>query len=317
MLVLIALAIALGVLVVLFALTKLVRTVYAEDEFGPGRARRFPRRARPKPSLVVPVPPTQEPSNGNADSPASRASTLERVTPHAPSKGSAQVSAASIPSRRSVSVKQSGQSQENRRRDERRSVEEQQARNELDLGSGSNDYARVGEQVTAVLTSAEHAAAEIRQSANRDAENIRREAEEQAASSRAEADGLRVDAAAYSERTRTTADSYAARTRRTADAQAEEARAALEAKATAMQAEAERKAKEIETEAIRRCEVLRESAAHLEERIAKMLTTFRGMTSDLEGLLPTAQREDSKPQDADDVAVDDTVEGALRAERAA
>ena len=51
--------------------------------------------------------------------------------------------------------------------------------------------------------------------------------------------------------------------------------------------------------------------------MTEMLTTFRGMTSDLEGLLPSArQREDGKPQDADDVAVDDTLEDALKPERA-
>lgn len=318
MLVVIGLAVALGVLVVLFTIMKLIRSVRPEDEFGIGPPHRFSRRARSKPSLVV-DPPTRAPSNGNTGLPGSRTSALERVAAYASPEGSAQASAASVPSRRSVSVKHSRHSRaENGRRNERPSVaEQQQASNDSDLGSRSNDYARLGEQVTAVLTSAERAAAEIRESANQDAENVRRSAEEEAAASRAELDALRADADAYDERTRTAADAYAEQARRKADAQAEEARAALEAKATAVQAEAERKAREIETEAIRRREVLDQGAAKLEERITQMLATFRGMTSDLEGLVPTArQREDREPQDADDVAVDDTLEDALKPERA-
>jgi hypothetical protein len=310
-LVLIGLGIAVGVIVVLFLLTKLVRSVQSEDEFGLGRARRFPWRSRSGPSLVVPFPPTQDPSSGSADLPAPRAGTLERLAAYAPtkgSKGSAQMSAPSVPSRRSVSVKQSGQSKaENARRsDQRVSAAQQQARNERNPESGSTDYVRLGEQVTAVLTTAEQAAAEIRESANRDAEHIRGEAKKQAAAFKAQAEALRADA-----------DAYAEQKRRTADAQAEEARVALEKRATAIQAEAERKAKEIETEAIRRRDVLRQSTARLEERIAETLATFRGMTSDLEGLLPAARRrEDGKPQDADGVAVDDTLENALKPERA-
>jgi hypothetical protein len=318
-LVLIGLGVAVGVIVVLFLVTRLIRSVRPDDEFGLDQARRFPWRSRSMPSLVVPVPPIHHPSNANADLPASRSSPLERVAAYSPRKGSAQVSAASVPSRRSVSVKQSGQSKaENARRgNERPSVAEQQAHHERNLASGSSDYARLGEQVTAVLTTAEHAAAEIRESANRDAENIRREAEKQAAASKAEADALRADADAYGERTRTTADAYAEQKRRTADAQAAKAQAAFEERARAMQAEAERKAKEIETKALRRRDVVRQSATHLEERITDMLATFRGMTSDLEGLLPPArQREGGKPQDVEDVAVDDTLEDALKPERA-
>ena len=209
MLVVIGLGIAVGVLLLLFMLTKLIRSVRAEDEFRLRRGRRFRRRGRSKPSLVVPLPPTQDPSNGDAALQASRTSTLERVAAYAPTKGSAQESAASVPSKRSVSVKQFGQSKaENARRSD------QQARSERNPEGGSNDYARLGEQVTAVLTTAEQAAAEIRASANRDAENIRREAEKQAAASRAQAEALRADADAYGKRTRTTADAYAEQTRR-------------------------------------------------------------------------------------------------------
>jgi F0F1-type ATP synthase membrane subunit b/b' len=211
-------------------------------------------------------------------------------------------------------VKQSGQSKvENAR------GSEAEARVEENSGGGSHDYGRLGEQVTAVLTTAEHAAAEIRESANHDAEAIRLEAAKHAATARAEAEALRADADAYREETRTAADTYARETRRTADAEAGKARAALEEEARSMRAEAERKAKEIEAEALLRREALTQSAAHLEKRIAGMLITFREMTTDLEGLLPTERHgEDGEPQEAtDDVAVDDTLEDALKPERAA
>jgi hypothetical protein len=312
--VLVGLAAAVGVIVLLFLLTKLVGIVRANDESEFDRSRLFAWRSRSwrsrsTPSLVVPVVP------------ASPSSPLERVAAYGPNAVSAQVSEKPVPSRRSVPVKQSGQSKVESAHgsDEWPSVAEPEARNEQKPVDGSSDYGRLGEQVTAVLTTAEHAAAEIRESASRDAENIRLEAEKNAAAARTEAEALRADADAYREQTRTAADAYAQETRRTADTEAAEARAKLEDEARAVQARAERKASEIEAEALRRREALTQSAAHLEERIAGMLTTFRGMTTDLEALLPTErQHEDGEAEHAtDDVAVDDMIEDALKPERAA
>jgi hypothetical protein len=217
-------------------------------------------------------------------------------------------------------VKHFGQSKakSDRESDERPSVADAEARAEENPGGGSSDYGRLGEQVTAVLTTAEQAATEIRETASQDAENIRFEAEGRAAAARAEAEAVRADAEAYREQTRTAADIYAEETRRSADAEAAKTRTALEEKARAVEAEAEQKAKEIEAEALRRRDALKQSAAHLEERIAGMLTTFRGMTTDLEGLLPTERgREDGEADAPDDIGVDDTIEDALKPERAA
>lgn len=210
-------------------------------------------------------------------------------------------------------MKQSGQSKvENARGSEEPRAEESP-------GGGSTDYGRLGEQVTAVLTTAEHAAADIRESANRDAEAIRLEAAKHAATARAEAEALRADADAYREETRTAADAYSEQSRRTADAETVKARTALEEEARSKRAEAEKEAREIEAEALRRRDALTESAAQLEERIAGMLNTFRALTADLEGLLPNErQSENGDPQSAaDSIAVDDTLEEALKPERAA
>jgi flagellar biosynthesis GTPase FlhF len=318
----VALVAAVGVIVLLFLLGKLIRIVRANDDSEFDRRRRFWWRSRSTPPRVVPgsEAPTNVRSGVSAYLRASASRPSERVPADAPSAVPAQLSAAPVPSGRSVSVKQSGQSKvENARgTDERPGVAEPEARVDENLAGGSNDYGRLGEQVTAVLTTAEHAAAEIRESANHDAEAIRLEAEKHAATARTEAEALRADADSYREQTRTAADTYAEETRRAADAEAAKARAAHEEAAREMQAAAERKAKEIEAEALRRREALTQSAAHLEERIAGMLTMFRGMTTDLEELLPPErQHEEGEPRAGTDSAVDDTLEDALKPERAA
>jgi hypothetical protein len=233
-----------------------------------------------------------------SDLPPPASPTSERVAAYSPPVAPAQVSTETTASGRSEPVKVFRKSSD----DNARTSEEAASM------EGSSDYGRLGEQVTAVLTTAEHAAAEIRESAGREAEAIRLDAEKQVANARAEAEALRAEA-----------NSYAATTRQAAESDAAQARAAAEEQARAVLAEADRKAKEIESEALRRREALEKSAVDLEERIAEMLTTFRAMTADLEGLLPAEanRREEGEPPETTEVVVDDTIEDALQPERAA
>ena len=311
----IGLGAAAGAIVVLFLAAKLLRMVREDDEVDFDRPRLFGRRRSPMtPSIATAAGARKD------DRPVSeerRARLAERVAAHAPSAAPAPVSTEPIPSKRSVPVKQFRQSNE-----QKESAREERARTaerEGTAGDTSNDYGRLGEQVTAVLTTAERAAAEIRESASVDARELRRDAEKRVAEAEAEVEMLRAEADVYRDETRGAADSYAAETRRAADADAAKTHAAAEEDARAVRAEAERKATEIEAEAVRRRDALRESAIHLEERIAGMLSTFRAMTTDLEGLLPgDAQRAGRERQHTDEeVVVDDALEDALKPERAA
>jgi hypothetical protein len=278
--VLLGLLAALGVLVVLVVLTKLVRMlVRSSDESDVPRAWR-------QNTTALRATPVAKASN----------------PPTAEPKG------------RSVAVKKS-----HRREEERSDRPKPEAPPDENVEVGTADYARLGEQVTAVLTTAEQAAAEIRESARRDAEQLRLHAEQGATAARVEAEALRADADAYREQTRAAADTYAADTRRTADEEAAKARSALGEEARSVREEAKRKAAEIEAEALQRREALIQSAAHLEERIAGMAITFRGLTAELEDLLPPKRRPAGEPSAGEraDGAGDEALGQALQPERAA
>jgi hypothetical protein len=317
----IALGAAAGVIVLLFLLTRLIRTVRESDEFEFDRPRLLGWRSKSRPPRLAATAGVSknDPMRADAGLPAAPPRPSERVAAHAPPAAPAPVSPAAIPSTRSVSVKQSRQAKvdEARGSEEAASMAEEEVRVERNAQDGASDYGRLGEQVTAVLTTAESAAADIRESAGRDAEAIRLEAEKQVAEARAEAEALRANADAYRQETHAAADAYATETRRAADAEAATSRAASEDRGRAVLAEAELRAKEIEAEALRRRDMLRESAIDLEERIAGMLTTFRAMTTDLEELLPAEAKREGEPKDANEEVVDDTLEDALKPERAA
>lgn len=328
----IGLGAAAGVIVFLFLVTRLFRAVWGDDDsdFAPSRRHETrPQAKSAKPSSVA-KPSVAGRSKGNAEPPAfTRTSSLvERVealvssdvreaqsdvseaasdAPDAP-EAPAQVSPPTISSTRSDAVKLSRHSKDEAATSEARA----------DGGGGFTDYTQVGEQVTAVLMSAERAAADIREAANREAEDLRLAAEEELAEAKAEAERIRAEAEAYRDKTKGAADSYADETHRAADADAAKARAETEEKAQAVEAGARRKAKEIETAALRRRDELRQSATDLEERIGEMLGTFRAMTVDLEGLLPTDQKPSlAKAGEDGDAVADDTLEDALKPERVA
>ena len=306
--------------VVVFLASGLIRSLREDEESEDERPRLFRWRATSTPPrLAVGEPaPEIDRSTVSGDVPVSASRAVERIAAYAPVALSPDASTAAV-AKRDVSMKQSEPSRVEgpRRRKEEKSMRQAETRVEPTKQGGIGDYGQLGERITAVLTSAESAAAEIRESATHDAETIRREAEKRVAYARAEAEKLRAGADSYREETHKAADSYSEETHRAADAAAAKARAEAEEKARAVVAEAKQNAKHIEAEAVQRRDALRQSAAYLEQRIAAMVTAFRGMASDLEGLVPNAKRQDDKPQEPAEVLVDDTLEDALKPERAA
>ena len=182
------------------------------------------------------------------------------------------------------------------------------ARNESERGEvepsepvNGQDLTHVGEQVTAVLASAQHAADEIIAAAREDAARIRSQAEasveatqaeaaSEASRAREESDRLRRDAGEYSESTRAAADEYATKARASADEDAARALAEASERAKAVQTEAEQRVSELERRELRRQEALVRDAEQFEQRLDSLLEVFRGMTGQLEDVI-RANRE--------------------------
>jgi hypothetical protein len=160
--------------------------------------------------------------------------------------------------------------------------EEAESRVNDDDGS---TYERLGEDVTAVLTAAEHAAAQIRDKAVKDAEDKRRAADENAAAMVKEAQAVRAEADRYSEQTRSAANDYARVTRGHADESAAQTLAEAEEQAHVVLADAEENANELIADAVRRRDALTKGTEDIEGRIESMLMSFRGVTSELEAML--------------------------------
>jgi hypothetical protein len=157
---------------------------------------------------------------------------------------------------------------------------------------------QVGEQVAAVLASAEHAAEQIRESARQDAERIRAEAKDEVATAlsatkleaergRRESEKLRADADAYKKQTREAADRYVTETREKTETEVARWRAEVDEQVRGIRRAAELKAKDLETEARARQKTLLQQVARAEARLEQLLGIFRGMTSQLEGLVST------------------------------
>jgi hypothetical protein len=167
----------------------------------------------------------------------------------------------------------------------------------------SAPYRQVGEEVTAVLTAAEHAAVQIRETTLQEAEQTRRAAEEQAAATVAEAQARRAEADRYGEETSAAADAYAEETRRRTDEEAARTMSQAEEQARLIRAEAKQKASETEAEAVRRRDALTTSAEGMQERIKSMLSAFRRATSELEELLPAETRSRAEEHERLDEAL--------------
>ena len=157
---------------------------------------------------------------------------------------------------------------------------------------------QVGEQVAAVLGSAEQAAEQILESARRDAERIRAEAKEEVAATlsktkleaergRRESEKLRADADAYNKQTREAADRYVTEMREKSDKEIARTRAEIDKQVRGIRRAAELRAKDLETEARARQKTLLQQVERAEARLEQLLGIFRGMTLQLEGLVGT------------------------------
>jgi colicin import membrane protein len=168
-------------------------------------------------------------------------------------------------------------------------------------------YRQVGEEVTAVLTAAEHAAAQIREAALRDAEATRRDADEKAASVLAEAEARRAEADSYNQETRAAADAYAEETRRNTEELAARGMSQAEERARQIRAQAEQTARDLQAAAIRRREELAKGAEAMEARIESMRTVFRGVVAELEELLPADRARADEPEPRADERLDEAL----------
>jgi hypothetical protein len=174
---------------------------------------------------------------------------------------------------------------------------------------GGHSYARVGEEVTAVLSAAEHAAAQIRDAAVKEAEATRRAADETIAGKLAQAQTARAEADVYAERTCEAADRYAEVTRGRADKEAASKLAEAEKQARGMVTDAKKKAADLLEDAARRRDVLTEHTKEIEGRIESMLTSFGSVTAELEAMLSSRR---STATTADERPADETLDDALK-----
>jgi hypothetical protein len=191
------------------------------------------------------------------------------------------------------------------------------ARPEKDDANAS--YAQVGEQVAAVLASAQKAADEIRATAEEEAERIRAEIEERVAATRAvtdravqearrESEALRTEADEYSRETREAADRYVAETRQLVEDEAAERLTEVEQQAREIHRAAEGRARELETEGLQRQKALVEEAGRTEARLEQLLGVFHGMTSQLEALVHAERAADEAVDAQDDGPAEELAE---------
>jgi len=152
--------------------------------------------------------------------------------------------------------------------------------------------ATVGEEVGFVLKSAQEAAERIRTRARKDAALIREEAKAAAAGveeaqRRAEAD--RADA----ESARAEAEAYAQQLRADAERESEQILDQARLRLERAEREAEERQRRAEEDVRERHATLEAESARYQERLEKMLGVFKGMTSQLEELLPGEPAEET------------------------
>jgi hypothetical protein len=188
------------------------------------------------------------------------------------------------------------------------------------------DLSAVGEEVAAVLESAEEAAAAIRRSAVEEAARRRHELEAEIAAEfeearrgadadRADAQRLRADADVYATETRAAADDYGERRRTEADREAATIVAQAQSRLDAADAEAERKVREAEAGARARVDALKSEAGRYEERLDNIFVVFREMSSQLEELV--GGRQAANPESPGEEELDDALRPDSSTTRAA
>jgi flagellar biosynthesis GTPase FlhF len=230
------------------------------------------------------------------------------VSEHARSEAPVKLLAQDVPPGRSVDVKFRQSKVEGT--EPVAEVAKPQARAAGSVEGDGPAYRQVGEEVTAVLTAAEHAAAQIRKAALREAEKTRRDADERAASVLAEAEARRAEADSYSQETRAAADAHAEETRRNTEELAARSVSQAEERARQIRAQAEQAASDLQAAAIRRRDDLAKGAEGMEARIESMRAVFRGVVTELEELLPADRRRAEEPEPPADERLDEALKPA-------
>lgn len=155
--------------------------------------------------------------------------------------------------------------------------------------AGSPEHAGVVEQISAILQSAEVAAAAIRQEAAVKGEEIAqvaiRRGEAHLARVEEEAARIRNAAEEAAKEAQSAAESYGATQRREAEKRVQHVLAEAEVQARATRQAAEEMGRQIEEEARQRAETLRAQVRPLETSLRRALEGFRGITAQLEELL--------------------------------
>jgi hypothetical protein len=189
------------------------------------------------------------------------------------------------------------------------------------VAGAEKNYDQFGEKVAAVLASAELAAEQIRQSAQQEADRLQTDAREKAAEQHAqttreverrrrEIEQLRADADSYSKETRAGADRYDAETRMKLEKEVAERRAELDEHVRGVRRAAEHKARDIEADARRRQKAIIQEVERTDARLQQLLGIFRGMTTQLEGLVstePAGQPDDARPEGSGNEALDEAL----------
>jgi hypothetical protein len=184
------------------------------------------------------------------------------------------------------------------------------------------NLAVVGEEVGAVLKSAQEAAVRIRRTAQEEGERLQTEAESAAAAKLEEARGIasadlaggrqiRAEAEAYAKDARAAADAFAEERRREAEYAAAQMVSDAQKLLAAADAEVAQKMREADAKARERRQVLQAEAERYEMRLESILAVFRGMSSQLEDLVGRRQAESGNAPEVSD----DALEDALRPDR--
>lgn len=181
------------------------------------------------------------------------------------------------------------------------------------------DLSVVGDEIGAVLKSAQEAAERIRRTANEEAARRRDEIEAATAAEvaevqriaeadRADAHRIRAEAEAHAKDTRAAADAFAEQRRAEAEREAATIEAQARTRLEAADVEVEQKVREAEAKASERVNLLQAEAERYEGRLENLFIVFREMSSKLEVLLGTPR---NRSQDGG-AASDETFEQALR-----
>ncbi len=184
------------------------------------------------------------------------------------------------------------------------------------------NLAVVGEEVGAVLQSAQEAAVRIRRTGQQEGERLQAEAESAAAAKLEEARGIASAELAGGQQVRAEAEAYAREARAAADVFAEERRREAERAAAQMVSDAQKllaaadaevaqKIREAEAKAHERHQGLEAEVERYEMRLESMLGVFRGMSSQLEDLVGRRQAESGTAPEVSH----DALEDALRPDR--